>query len=174
MAFFHFLIFKGIGNRFIVWGCRIEGLALIDMRYCRKNRQRMYYSVPLGTDPIYVTDEYGNIQYDKDEDGDLYPMETGEYKDGYSDPKEFLANIGGQLRQTLMSEFGVISSPNYGVMVVGKDQYDFPIGTLIWKKSAIKYKEDGSLDSTSADYSVLGVIDEFINEDTYYLHKRSK
>lgn len=134
----------------------------------------MYYSIPLGTEPIYVTDEEGNIQYYQDEEGNLIPLETGEYKDGYSKPIEFSANIGGQLRQTLLSEFGVITSPNYGVMVTDKGEFDFKIGTIIWKKSKVQYNEDGSVDSTSADYSVLGVIDEFINEDTYYLHKRSK
>lgn len=143
------------------------------MRTLRRNRQVMYYSVPLSTNPIYVTDDDGNIVYYTDEEGNTYPLETGEYRDGYSEPVKFTGNISGELRQTLMSEFGVIASPNYAKLLTQKNEFDFVIGTLIWKSTEPVF-DQGEVDPSSADYSVLGVIDEFIDEDTYYLHKRKK
>lgn len=144
------------------------------MRTLKRNKQKMYYAVPLSSSPIYERDDNGNIIYYVDDDGESQPLETGEYKDGFSEPRQFYGNISGQLKQTLLSEFGVINSPNYAKLLVDKGEFNFVVGTLIWKNTEPQYDEDNEVEQGSADYSILGVIDEFINEDTYFLHKKVK
>lgn len=140
------------------------------MRTLRRNKQQMYYSIPIGDEPVYETDEYGDVIYVTDELG-THPIEIGEDNEIFDTPKPFRSNISGQLKQTLMREFGVVASPNYAQLVTDKGEFNFPLGTLIWKKSE-PVMVDGKPDKASADYSIIGILDEFINEDTYFLHKR--
>jgi len=145
------------------------------MRTLRKNEQKLYYSLFISNSPKYELDEDGNriIDYYDDFGNPIY-LEEGENEDTYSMPVEFWACIDGNIRETLMKEFGTISSPNYAQIVAKTGLYDFKVGTLIWKDSEIKYKEDGTPDEASADYDVIGILDEQTDNTTFFLHKNVK
>ena len=135
----------------------------------------MFYSLFVSNAPKYELDEYGNRIIDSFDDfGNPIYLEVGENEDTYSAPVEFWASIDGNVRQTLMQEFGTINSPNYAQIVARTGLYDFKVGTLIWKDSEIIYKADGTPDESSADYDVIGVLDEQVDNTTFYLHKNVK
>lgn len=145
------------------------------MRTLRKNEQKMFYSLFVSNAPKYELDENGNRIIDSFDDfGNPIYLEVGENEDTYSAPVEFWASIDGNVRQTLMQEFGTINSPNYAQIVARTGLYDFKVGTLIWKDSEIVYKADGTPDESSADYDVIGVLDEQVDNTTFYLHKNVK
>lgn len=125
------------------------------MRALRRNKQVMFYSIPTGKVPIIV-------------DG----METGEYEESYSEPVKFEGCLGSQLKDALARSWGSDNSNNYAILVVSKEQkdedgnyIDFPNGTLIYR---LQTPSDGN-----ADYTVDGVMDEELNETSYYLRKRT-
>lgn len=124
------------------------------MKALKRNKQTMYYSIPTGKTPIIV-------------DG----METGEYDESYAPPVKFEGCLGSQLKDALARSWGSDTSNNYAVLVISKAQkdengnyIDFPNGTLIWRSK--------TLPSGDADYTVDGVMDEELNENSYYLRKR--
>ena len=140
------------------------------MRTQLRNRQTMFYAVPNGTEPIYKRDESGEIIYE-DIDGELVPVEVGEERVKYGDAIIFRGAIFSQLENAITRAWGSDSN-NYAVLVVDKDKYpDIVNGTRIWRKSKVVLYEDGTVDGSSADYLVSGVLDEELNEDSYYLTK---
>lgn len=128
------------------------------MRTNRRIKQKMFYSNFGESKPIYVTDDSGNIIYDTMPDGVEVPRTTGETKEGYEEPTEFYNSISGTLTEDELQAFGgekrAIAKITYR-----KDEYPFRIGTLIWKNSEVVYK-DGEVDETSADYRIMGILDE--------------
>lgn len=159
-------------------------------RTARRNRQKMYYSIPDGTTPLYETDSEGNIIYEfyegsngekiyyLDDEGQRIPRDTGETIIHYSEEVEFRGSLSSQLKDAIMRAWGSDNSKNYAVLVLAKNTKDangelinFINGTRIWRKSIVKYMSDGSPDGGSADYVVSGVLDEELNETSYYLTK---
>lgn len=139
------------------------------MRAQYRNKQRMWYSIPNGEAPIYERNEDGSIKYIEYEGGKI-PVETGESEPAYTEPVEFRGSIHSQLEDAIMRAWGSDSN-NYAVLVVAKNALpDLKNGCRIWKKSEIARK-DGRVDGSSADYEVAGVLDEELNEDSYYLRK---
>lgn len=147
------------------------------MRTLRKNKQKMYYSLPTEEIPKYERDENGNIIYESytdmqgnviyiyDDDGNLIPRTSGGTDQGYSQPVEFHNGISAQLSEVMMEAYGIDDSSIYAQMSYIANQYPFVEGALIWKKSEIKYTDDSKtqIDKTSADYEVVGILDEFPN-----------
>lgn len=142
------------------------------MRLLRKNMQPMKYALQDGEIPVYETDEDGNIIYIEVE-GQRVPVETGEYTTGYSSPVDFEANINNKLAEVLIKDFGIDDSTNYAQIVVEKDALPIKNGSVIWKKSEVKYKDEGKtiVDEKSADYLVKGVADEGQSEDLFLLQR---
>lgn len=139
------------------------------MRTQTRNRQRMFYATPNGSTPIYQRDENGNIQYIT-VDGKEIPIETGEYEPAFAAAVEFHGAIFSQLENAIVRAWGNDSSYNYAVLVTEKDAYpEICNGTRIWRKNEIKLKDSGMPDESSADYYVSGVLDEELNETSYYL-----
>ena len=140
------------------------------MRTLNRNKQKMFYSNPGESTPIYEMDEDGNIIY-IEVDGEQIPVETGEYSPGFSMPEELKANIAGKLSEVIIQAFGADSSNNHAQIVSDKDVLPFEIGTRIWKKSRVIYKDEAKtiVDSESADYVVRGILLEGLNEDMFYL-----
>lgn len=144
------------------------------MRTIRKSKQKMFYAIPTEEVPIYERDEHGNIIYESytdeegnviyiyDENGDLIPKTAGGTEQLYSEPVEFHNGISGRLSEVLMQAYGIDDSSIYAQMDYRANEYPFKEGTLIWKKSEVRYK-DGTVDKTSADYEVVGILDEFPN-----------
>lgn len=146
------------------------------MRTLKKNKQKMYYANQDKEVPIYETDENGNILYFEDEEGNKYPLDTGETKIGYSTPVEFSANISNKLDEVRWAEYGIDNSANYAQIVADKGKIPLKAGSVVWKKSKVGYQDlaETVVDETTSDYVVKGVADEGLSVDLFLLQKRVK
>lgn len=147
------------------------------MRTLRKNKQQMYYSLPLGEQPIYELDENGQKIIDYvDEEGRVYYRETGESEMVYSIPVPFQNGISGKLSEVLVKEFGIDDSSMYAEMDTEANKYPIVVESLIWRKSKPRYKDaDKAMpDKSSCDYVVSGVLDEGLNVWNYLLRRNLK
>ena len=147
------------------------------MRTLNKNKQQMYYSLPLGEQPIYELDENGEkiIAYIDDE-GIIYYKETGDSEMVYSEPVPFQNGISGKLSEVLVKEFGIDDTSMYAEMDTEANKYPIVAESLIWRKSEILFKDSNRtiLDKTSCDYVVAGVLDEGLNVWNYLLRRNLK
>jgi hypothetical protein len=137
----------------------------------------MYYSLPLGEQPIYELDENGQKIIDYvDEEGNAYYRETGESEMVYSIPVPFRNGISGKLSEVLVKEFGIDDSSMYAEMDMEANKYPIVAESLIWLKSEPKYKDaiETIPDKTSCDYVVAGVLDEGLNVWNYLLRRNLK
>lgn len=144
------------------------------MRANKRLKQKMKYSLYMGEQPIYERDSAGNIVY-IDIDGVQTPVETGEKAPQYSEPIEFMASISAKLNEMQAKEYGVDQSSIYSEICLSNQEFQvqFKYGTLIWKNSDVVW-EDVNLkipDKTSADYKVVGVLDEFQHYTKYLLER---
>lgn len=144
------------------------------MRLLEKNKQKMYYANKIGNAEIYQRDEDGNIVY-IEIDGEEVPVKVGSKENAYSQPVEFLASISSSLNPVHAQAYGVDQSSIYSEVVVEKDYLpsDFGIGSLVWKKSPIIYDDEGYPKSNSADYIVMGIMDEGLYVDWYLLQRNN-
>lgn len=128
------------------------------MRTNRRIKQRMFYSNFDKETPIYNRDSDGNIIYIDMPDGQSVPSKTGEIKQGYEDPVEFYNSISGTLTEDELQAFGgekrAVAKATYR-----KGDLPFKTGTLIWKDGEVKYIDE-EVDENSADYRVMGILDE--------------
>lgn len=120
----------------------------------------MYYALLIGKEPIYLTDDSGNIIY-QIIGGEHVPKKTGDTREIYSNPVEFYNSISGQLSENELQAFGTQVLAN-AKMTYKREQYPFRTGTLIWKQSEVKYldEEQTRIDPASADFRVIGVMNE--------------
>ena len=146
------------------------------MMTLQANKQKMRYSLQGEKVPIYETDEDGNIIYYEDADGNKIPLETGEYETGYSQPVSFFANINNKLNEVVWQDYGIDNSTNYAQIVASKGELPLKVGSVIWKRSEVGYKDDGKtiVDGTTADYTVKGIADEGMSEDLFLLQRNVK
>lgn len=122
----------------------------------------MYYALQTGEEvPVYERDADGNIVY-RTIGGKSIPVESGTYERGYSDAVEFYNGISGELNAYELEAFGVDNSDSYAKMTYPKGAYPFQLGTLIWKKSEVKYVAF-RVDPKSADYEIVAIRDEDLN-----------
>lgn len=133
----------------------------------------MWYSQHGQRITVYEKDDDGNIKYYEDADGNRIPLISDE-KIGYSEPKEFYANISNKLSEVLVKEFGIDDSSTYVQIVTDKGYLPLKAGDLVWKKSEVGFDEDNLPEPTSADYTVKGVADEGLTVDLYLLQKAVK
>jgi hypothetical protein len=133
----------------------------------------MWYSQHGQRITVYEKDDDGNIKYYEDADGNRIPLISDE-KIGYSEPKEFYANISNKLSEVLVKEFGIDDSSTYVQIVTDKGYLPLKAGDLVWKKSEVGFDEDNLPEPTSADYTVKGVADEGLTVDLYLLQKTVK
>lgn len=138
------------------------------MRTLNKNKQKMKYSIKVERKPIYETDSDGNIIYYEDEEGNRIPLETGEYEMGYSEPVEFYSNISMSGGEAEAREFGLSVADYDAVLVLDKNKVPLKEGSLIWHEKEVKFKADGEVDTTSADYTVKKVANS-LNSAKYVL-----
>lgn len=118
----------------------------------------MLYSNFSESEPIYVTDGDGNIVYRTMPDGQSVAVKSGETRAGYNEPTEFWNSISGTLTEDELQAFGG-EKRAVAKITYRKGDYPFSIGTLIWKDSEVK-KIDDRIDENSADYRILGILDE--------------
>lgn len=125
------------------------------MRNLKKNKQKMYYSLLVGTQPKYERDENGNVIY-VEIDGVQVPVETGETELVYSKPVSFDGNIsfsGGESKET---EYGIDNTEYDAVLMMGRNELPLSETSIIWYGSKIGYKDEERtiIDDKSADYVV--------------------
>lgn len=134
----------------------------------------MKYSLPTTETTVYERDSEGNIIYESytdmqgniiyiyDDNGNKIPRTSGGTEQGFSEPVEFHNGISGRLSEAMIEAFGINDSSIYAQMDYRANEFPFVIGTLVWKKSEVNYI-DGKVDKTSADYEIVGILDEFPN-----------
>ena len=144
------------------------------MRTCKKNRQKMYYSLYKSEEPVYETDEYGNIKY-MEIDGVQVPIEVGTREPHYDTPVEFKANIHSELNEMHLKSYGVDQSSIYSEIIVEKGKLPLKIGTIIWRESEIVYEDEQNTipKQSSSDYTVVGMMTEALHTDSYLLQRNS-
>lgn len=136
----------------------------------RINKQKMKYSLQGKRIEVYERDQDGNIKFYESDSGEKIPLIKKEVV-GFSEPETFYANISNKLSEVLAKQFGIDDSTNYAQIITDKGALPIKAGDLIWKKSDVKYDEDGIVDSTSADYTVMGVADEGLTVDLFLIKR---
>lgn len=136
------------------------------------NKQKMIYALKDGRTPVYQLNKDGSIKYII-VDGEEVPVETGEYTTGYKKPVVFYSSISNKLSEALIKEFGIDNSTNFVQIVEDKGKLPLDVGSLVWKKSEVRYKDKDKtiIDETSCDYIVKGVADEGLTADLFLLQK---
>lgn len=135
-----------------------------------RNKQKLFYSLQRDRTPVYATDDDGNIIYYTDSEGNKIPLETGDTTIGYEKPVSFNANIAMSGGEAEAKEYGLSIADYNAVIVTNADTFPITLGTRIWHKSKIGYKDIGKQipDENTADYSVVKV-SETINTVKYIL-----
>lgn len=110
------------------------------MRNLKKNSKKLWYSNYSGRVPIV------------DENGD----ETGDYIGGYASPVAFLATLSASRGNAYADMFGTNSS--YTRTLATVENLPIKEESLIWV-SEPTLNADGTVDSDSADYTVVGIAD---------------
>lgn len=126
------------------------------------NKQKMYYANQIGQVPIY--EEY------TDDDGNTYPLDTGETKIGYSEPIEFFGNISMSGGESEAVEFGVDLSQYEAVVIIPKHYINVTETSLIWADAEPQKDIGGNTDEYSADYRIVK-ISKSLNFDKLVLQK---
>lgn len=134
----------------------------------------MYYALFDKQEVQYEKDKDGNLIVDYvDADGNEYYRDSGAKIDVYKTPVKFCANIRSKLDDATAMQYGIDQSALYAEIAVAKGELPITYGTKIWKTSEIKWLDDEHTlpDADSADYTVMGVLNEFLDYDRYYLKK---
>lgn len=142
------------------------------MRSLKKNKQKLWYSTYADQITLYKRDENGEIEYIDDGEGNQIPIEIGT-KAGYDSPVLFYANIsmsGGEVNQ---AEYG-FDIGSYEAVLITTDK-TLPLNelSLIWHNTEPTINADGTVDETTADYSVIAVKPS-LNSVKYLLKKVAK
>lgn len=132
------------------------------MRTLNKNKQTLYYANQDKTVPIY--EEY------TDEDGNTYPLDTGETKLVYGEPIPFEGNIAMSGGEAEAREFGLNLSDYEAVLLMGKNTLPITETSLIWHNTEPTEDSEGNTDEYSADYRIVK-ISPSLNFDKYVLKK---
>jgi len=145
------------------------------MRCMRRNKQKLYYALLIGTEPEYELDEQGNkiIDYTDTETGEVFYVETGTNKPIYGKPVEFEGNIALAGSDLLRQEFGISDEHYEAVLVLNKGEIPITETSLLWYQTepGIKTRENEIYaDDATADYRVLRSVPS-LNNDRYILAK---
>lgn len=142
------------------------------MRSLKKNKQKLWYSTYADQITLYKRDENGEIEYMDDGEGNQIPIEIGT-KAGYNSPVLFYANISMSGGEVNPAEYG-FDVGSYEAVIVTTDK-SLPIDelSLIWHDTEPIINADGTVDETTADYSVIAVKPS-LNSVKYLLKKVAK
>lgn len=141
------------------------------MRQLNQNKQTLYYANYCGQIPIYAYDDDGNV-ITQVIDGETVNV-IDSYMQGYTNPKEFKANISFNSGDTRMAEYGLNVDSYNAVISADKGKLPFNEQTLIWFESEPKYDVDKTVLPESADYRVVA-IKTSLNEERFILKKRAE
>lgn len=126
------------------------------MRTPRRVKQKLLYSTFAPGQPIYDTDEEGNIIYDVMPDGVSEPRVIGEEPAKFIEPIEIWNSISGELTEAELQAFGTEPRAK-AKMTYRIEDLTLVVGDVIWKDSEVGHRPDGTVNEESADYRVIGV-----------------
>lgn len=132
------------------------------MMMLNSNKQKMYYANQDKIVPIY--EEY------TDEDGNTYPLDTGETKLVYGDPIEFFGNLSMSGGESEAVEFGIDLSQYSAIVVLPKNYINVTETSLIWTDTEPTKDGEGNVISDNADYRIVK-ISKSLNFDKLVLQK---
>lgn len=113
------------------------------MRTLRKNQQRLMYALQLGEIPQFEIDENGNILYYEDDDGNRYPLATGNFEVMFGEANEFMGNIAMSGGEAEAVEYGLSVEQYSAVIVAERGAIPLVEGAIIWYTSTPQYKYNG-------------------------------
>ena len=144
------------------------------MRQPRRDKVKMKYSLFNSSTPEYERDEQGNIVC-TEVDGQQVPVLVGNETPTYATPVDFKASISSELNEMHVKSYGVDQSSIYAELVTEKNLVPITVGTLIWVKSPVEWEDIGQTipKAESADYTVVGLMDENMYCDMYLLQRKS-
>ena len=143
------------------------------MRCLKKNKQKLYYALLVGTTPEYELDEHGNKIVDYESGGVTYYVETGVDEPLYSEAVAFDGNIALGGSDVTRQEYGISDDKYEAVLVTNKGLLPITETSLIWYQTTPTTKTVDTktyADESTADYKVLKVIPS-LNNDRYILAK---
>lgn len=145
------------------------------MRCLKKNKQKMYYALLVGTVPVYALDDHGDkiVDWVDPVSGETHYIETGDTITLYSEPVEFYGNIAMSGSDVDRVEFGVSEANYEAILVMTKGEIPITETSLIWYQTTPTTKTYDShtyADDATADYRVLKVSPS-LNVDRYILDK---
>lgn len=126
------------------------------MRMQNKNKEILYYALLTGTEPVYETDENGDIIY-VEVDGNNIPVETGDKKLVYSKPVKFIASISTSGGDSETFAYGVSTADYEATIVTPKNCVPLEETSLIWHNKKPQYNKDGTINPDSADYTIVKI-----------------
>lgn len=119
------------------------------------NKQAMKYALQGQTVTVYEKDEDGNLKFYETEDGEKIYYTHEEI--GFSEPVDFRANISFDGGEAQNKEYGFNVADFDAVLLTDRGRYPFKKGDVIWFDSEPTKDENGLVDSTSADFTIVGV-----------------
>ena len=119
------------------------------------NKQAMKYALQGQTVTVYEKDEDGNLKFYETEDGEKIYYTHEEI--GFSEPVDFRANISFDGGEAQNKEYGFNVADFDAVLLTDRGEYPFKKGDIIWLDSEPTKDENGLVDSTSADFTIVGV-----------------
>lgn len=133
------------------------------MRALNKNKQKMYYALKTEVEvPIY--------DYYTDEEGNVFPIDSGDRRFIYDEPVEFEANVSFGGGNVAFAPYGLNLGEYEVLMSVGINTIPIDEASLIWLNTKPQRHADGTIDENSAEYRVAKVIPS-LNEAVYALKK---
>ena len=148
----------------------------VTRRTLEKNKQNMFYSLFTESTTVYAKDDEGNLIIDGYfTDGSPIYREVGTQAPHYDTPVKFRANISGNLNEMHAKQYGVDQSSIYAEISCPKGYLPFVYGTKVWKNTPIVWEDEEKQipSKDSADYTVVGILDEFINYDFFLLQRNN-
>lgn len=126
------------------------------MRLCARNKQALKYALYKDKEPVYLTDENGDIVYE-DIDGETVPVETGSNPPHYDDPVDFRGNIQFSSGEAQAYSFGVSTGDYEYVLYMRKGEIPITETSIIFYQSKPEY-DNGVLVEKSADFRIIRVL----------------
>ncbi len=142
------------------------------MRENLKNKRKMFYALQLESNPVYETDDEGNVIF-AEVDGEEVPVETGDHNTVYADPVGFRANIHGAGGEAEAEAYGVSLGSYDAVLYSTVKSLPITETSLIWVDTEPQFDENEVLIPESADYKVKRVPPS-LNEIVYLLERIEK